>query len=420
MHQKTFTKSRGRFAVSATCALLMVAGALGMSPPTQAQSTADGQGGCAPAEAAAEAVTRQANLNSQLQRGLQSRANTLRQRADTLQRKAAATRTKPAYRRYVILTRRAKALTARIGTHNANRPSPANSAAVAAYNARARELNAKAARLQIEIAKARRPRLVGDELPRTLKALTSVGSELTQLQSQSALLSSLTATLERQRLANAQLIKTCTAVIKREYGNYRLPTKSRRKATYERWNKERSKVPTGWTPPAIGTIVEGDPAHDLYQYLRRRTVSSPRYTGKLQGQFPPKVGARNPAFPRQTIPPKMAKGKMVKPIDIMQDHILPYSKILLLPGFMELTVENMDIVINCPCNLQWMPGGVNSSKGNKSASTLAGVDPSWLRQQLVAEKQALIRIRMLIAALLQAQRNKAQIDKLLQSHKTGR
>ena len=77
------------------------------------------------------------------------------------------------------------------------------------------------------------------------------------------------------------------------------------------------------------------------------------------------------------------------------DHVLPVARIIRLPGFDQLTVEQMRTILHDPDgslgNLQPLPAGMNSSKRNHSALewTHYGTQPidSGYRRELLQRQE---------------------------------
>lgn len=86
------------------------------------------------------------------------------------------------------------------------------------------------------------------------------------------------------------------------------------------------------------------------------------------------------------------------------DHIVPKVEIIYLPRFMDLTPENMWLVLNAPLNLQWLPTAVNSkNKNSRSAADMQGVDLDWQREQVDLQDQKRRELTELIAQLADSQ-----------------
>ncbi len=173
----------------------------------------------------------------------------------------------------------------------------------------------------------------------------------------------------------------------------------------------RSQIPPGYraTPPPPGQpweIPEDSPLHPLYQAIRqgnpnRALSSSP--TVRLQGQLRPKIGDPDPSLPgrlilRARLPEQGAGRPSVSP-----DHIVPLTELVNLPGFTELSADNMVTVANSPVNFQWLPRMVNEAKRSGSVGRLLKLDPKWRADQVALEDRVRAELKAAIEQLLQSQ-----------------
>lgn len=163
------------------------------------------------------------------------------------------------------------------------------------------------------------------------------------------------------------------------------------------------QVPAGWEPPPPPTdgkkwqVPADSPVRPLYDALRRNNPGNLGATN-LQGTRRPSTGASDPAYPGRTIGANRQGGPAVSP-----DHIIPLAELLHLPGFLDLTPENMYLVVHAPLNLQWLSYPANWSKSSRSVASMSGVDPRWQAKQIELENQVRDELREVIDLLLESQ-----------------
>lgn len=85
---------------------------------------------------------------------------------------------------------------------------------------------------------------------------------------------------------------------------------------------------------------------------------------------------------------------------VSADHIVPKVEIMYLPRFLELSPDDMWLVLNAPLNLQWLPSVVNVvNKNSRSAADMQGVDPTWRDAQTTLQNRKRAELTELIATL---------------------
>lgn len=169
----------------------------------------------------------------------------------------------------------------------------------------------------------------------------------------------------------------------------------------------KSQLPKNWSPPPPppgnqNWKARGTPVGPLFDALRK---DNPGEIGdiELQGAARPKIGDPDPAYPAgsgKLIGTNADGGSKVSP-----DHIIPLSQLVNLPGFTELTPEQMYALSRSPLNLQWMSASANLSKQSRSAALVSGADPQWVESQQALEQQTLQQLQDVIAKLVKLQGN---------------
>jgi hypothetical protein len=97
-------------------------------------------------------------------------------------------------------------------------------------------------------------------------------------------------------------------------------------------------------------------------------------------QLRPRIGDPDPSRAgRAILGTDLANGRVRS--SVAPDHIVSLAEIVTLPGFAQLTPENMLLVANAPANLQWLSWETNLAKSSRSARYLVGVDPTWQRRK---------------------------------------
>lgn len=172
----------------------------------------------------------------------------------------------------------------------------------------------------------------------------------------------------------------------------------------------RSGIPSGYRaeppePGKIWKIPKGTPLRPLYDAIRPYNpvpALSRSTTIRLQGQLRPKIGAPDPSFPGRLI--LRAPGRADPPLsDVSPDHIVPLTEVINLPGFTELSADNMVTVANSPVNFQWLPRALNREKLAGSIGRLTDLDPQWQEDQVALEDRVRAELKAAIEQLLQSQ-----------------
>jgi hypothetical protein len=122
-------------------------------------------------------------------------------------------------------------------------------------------------------------------------------------------------------------------------------------------------------PPELGP---------LYDALRQNNPGNNIGSSYLQGQPRPNVGEPDPAYPNDTIP--SIEGNPNIPA-VTADHIVPLAEIMNLPGFTQLSADNMYIITRAPLNLQWLSQAANLAKSSREVAFMEGTDPTWIEEQ---------------------------------------
>ncbi|MGW4241188.1 hypothetical protein [Nocardia sp. NPDC004722] len=175
----------------------------------------------------------------------------------------------------------------------------------------------------------------------------------------------------------------------------------------------KDKVPAGYVPPDVtkqylsgAPVRVTDELRPLYKALGE--FSPPKNVGKwvLQGQPKPKIGDPDPSQ-------HPSGGGTIQPNPqhpsnpyVALDHIVPRSRLLYLPGFLQLSAENMLLMVNAPLNFQWLPVRVNGAKLSKNAMAILNVDPQWRQAQQDLQAKIEPQLIAIIAQLLANQGGK--------------
>ncbi len=165
----------------------------------------------------------------------------------------------------------------------------------------------------------------------------------------------------------------------------------------------KDKIGNDWTPPAapaVGknwTVPKSSPPRALYDALRS---GNPPELGAatLRGQARPAVGADDPAYANRTFL-TAADGLSAA----SADHIIPIARQIYLPGFVQLTPDNMYVVTRAPLNFQWLSFKANLSKQSRSVAGMTGVDPRWQAEQIELEDETVRALQDAIDRLLASQ-----------------
>jgi hypothetical protein len=94
-----------------------------------------------------------------------------------------------------------------------------------------------------------------------------------------------------------------------------------------------------------------------------------------------------------------ARGKSL----VSADHVVPLTEIMQMPGFAELTPQNMYAVSRAPLNLQWLSRKANLAKSSRSAAYIRTADPAWQAEQVKLENTVRAQRADIIQKLLAGQ-----------------
>ena len=184
------------------------------------------------------------------------------------------------------------------------------------------------------------------------------------------------------------------------------PSSSRASSASERPSRRVLATSTtkSWTPPASVpktgdgriTIPSSSPVRPQWDVVKKLETPKRRFEPvPLQNEPRPPPGATHPSQPWATIGTRRDGSPAVSP-----DHIVPKVEILYLPRFLELSPDDMWLVLNAPLNLQWLPSVVNVvNKNSRSAQDMQGVDPAWQAQQVALQARKRAELIELIATL---------------------
>jgi len=85
-------------------------------------------------------------------------------------------------------------------------------------------------------------------------------------------------------------------------------------------------------------------------------------------------------------------------------HVVPLAEVMCLPGFLQLSAENMYLVAHTELNLQWLSYWAAATQASPSMAQITGpLDEGWLAEQ--AQMHATVRgeLVVLIQQLLAGQ-----------------
>lgn len=150
-------------------------------------------------------------------------------------------------------------------------------------------------------------------------------------------------------------------------------------------------------------------ARPLYKALRQdnpgRNLGSP----DLQGEPMPKVGDPDPFFgaPDPVYGPYGTIGarSSLNPTEpaVTADHIVPLAEMINIPGFMDLTADNMYMITRAPLNFQWMSQEANFAKSSRDVELMEDADPAWVDQQVALHDRVRGQLEEIIQKLLASQ-----------------
>ncbi|MEU0539108.1 hypothetical protein ABZ319_04500 [Nocardia sp. NPDC005978] len=169
----------------------------------------------------------------------------------------------------------------------------------------------------------------------------------------------------------------------------------------------KKKVPNGYVPPSPPPVQPGKQAtavtpelRPLFTVLRDNSPPSniPRWV--LQGEQKGSIGDPDPSMHPTGNGVILPRPKFPNIPWVDADHLVPLARILYIPGFLQLSAENMLAVVNAPLNLQWLSGPANLSKQSRSACVLLNCDPTWVAMQVALEDALLVQLEQIIRELV--------------------
>lgn len=95
------------------------------------------------------------------------------------------------------------------------------------------------------------------------------------------------------------------------------------------------------------------------------------------------------------VPPTISKGKF--DAAVVAARIITLAEILYIPGFTELTPEQMSRVAYTPFNMQWVSRPVYWMQSGRSAQWLRGVDRDYQANQVALEEGVRAKLRHVVA-----------------------
>jgi hypothetical protein len=135
----------------------------------------------------------------------------------------------------------------------------------------------------------------------------------------------------------------------------------------------------------------------LYDALRQNNPGNIIGSPYLQGQPRPSVGDPDPAYPNDIIP--SVEGNPNIPA-VSADHIVSLAEIMNLPGFTELSPENMYIITRAPLNFQWLSQAANLAKSSREVAFMEDADPTWVEEQQVLHDTVRTQLEDIIQKLV--------------------
>ncbi|OBF30476.1 hypothetical protein [Mycobacterium sp. ACS4331] len=209
--------------------------------------------------------------------------------------------------------------------------------------------------------------------------------------------------LNAERDANAAKLRACAAAATKLTDSGPLPPPLTSKARND-LTQAKTQVPPGWSPPAPVptlpnnrvTVPSDSPIRPVWDVVKKLSTPMKNFPNtSLQGQPRPQVGDRHPSQPWTTVGSRRDGSPAVS-----ADHIVPKVEIMYLPRFMELSPDDMWLVLNAPLNLQWLPSVVNVvNKNSRSAADMQGVDATWRDAQTTLQNRKRAELTELIATL---------------------
>ncbi|MGH3853933.1 MAG: hypothetical protein ACRDR6_10660 [Pseudonocardiaceae bacterium] len=168
----------------------------------------------------------------------------------------------------------------------------------------------------------------------------------------------------------------------------------------------KAKIPSGWKPstdPASSgrwEVPRSSPARAVYDLLRKDTPGKSFGEPDLQGKPRPQVGDPDPAYLGKSI-----LGRRSDPTNpaVTADHIVPIAELVNLPGFMELSADNMYMVSRAPINYQWLSWKANLAKSSRDVDEMTGIDPAWQADQVALQSSVRAQMEKVIQQLIVSQ-----------------
>jgi hypothetical protein len=120
----------------------------------------------------------------------------------------------------------------------------------------------------------------------------------------------------------------------------------------------------------------------------------------------PRIGEPDPPLPGRSIVARLRKGQPdVNPVPyVSADHIVPLAELINIPGFLELSADNMYMLSRAPLNLQWLSQTVNLMKSSRSVSYMIRVDPAWQDGQAALQTSVRGQLEQIVQRLIQTQK----------------
>lgn len=179
-------------------------------------------------------------------------------------------------------------------------------------------------------------------------------------------------------------LATCQATLERlaDQGSNSPPLKTRASdQTRNNINKAKSSILPGFKqyagPDSNGYWRVPPQLRALYRALRQNNPGKSFGSPSLQGKPMPLVGEPDPAYPGQSI---VGRGDGTVPA-VSPDHIVPLAELINMPGFLDLSADNMYMVSRAPLNFQWLSEEANIDKSSRSVAEMTGVDRVWQGSQ---------------------------------------
>ncbi len=212
--------------------------------------------------------------------------------------------------------------------------------------------------------------------------------------------------LRAEQESDVSALDSCQAAI--QSLNQAGPIPKPRQSSLNNIQAGKDGIPKGYVVPGVPPLKEnGDvqvtpELRPLYEALRALTPSGNFDNSALQGEPKPQIGDPDPSMHPGGGGLIQANPDYPQRPNVQVDHVVPLAEILYIPGFTNLTPEQMYAVVNTRMNLQWLSGPANAAKGSGSVASMVNVDPDWWRDQLKLEAQVLTQLTGLIAQMQQS------------------